>query len=254
MKSPSLSGRRIEILNGVGRRRRWAAETKIAIVAEALEAGVVLTDVAHWHVWNPSQLALRSERAPPDLAPCLTPVPDSPALVIAPERAPASREPAVIEISVGPATIRICGAVDGKSLATVHREPGPAAEARRQELALRRQRCRRRPRGAVLFADRHRRAERPRSRGLARRRHRQDRPASGQLARRAAAAAGVECRFQPGTSTASSYRLAADTSPGGHPGAPLASPPTERRPCPSVQRLSSSGAGTARARSERPLC
>src|SRR5690606_42144387 len=48
--------RRVEVLNGVERRRKWPDETKFAIVAEALEPGVVISDVARRHDINPSQL------------------------------------------------------------------------------------------------------------------------------------------------------------------------------------------------------
>ena len=122
--------RRIEVLNGVERRRKWANETKIGIVAEALEAGVVISDVARRHDVNPSQLfgwvrqfraealALRSEQAPAD-APAFVPaiLDVAPVASTAP-RAPC-RETATIEISIGPATVRVRGIVDGKSLATV---------------------------------------------------------------------------------------------------------------------------------------
>jgi len=37
--------RRFEVLDGSDRRRKWADETKIAIIAEALEPGVVISDV-----------------------------------------------------------------------------------------------------------------------------------------------------------------------------------------------------------------
>jgi hypothetical protein len=43
--------RRIEILTGRGRRRRWSAEEKARIVAETLEAGARVADVARrWQV------------------------------------------------------------------------------------------------------------------------------------------------------------------------------------------------------------
>jgi transposase len=54
--SKPVRPRRVEVLTGVERRRKWADETKIAIVAEALEAGVVISDVARRHDVNPSQL------------------------------------------------------------------------------------------------------------------------------------------------------------------------------------------------------
>lgn len=130
--SKPVRPRRIEVLNGVERRRKWADETKIAIVAEALEAGVVISDVARRHDVNPSQLfgwvrkfrdeawALRSEKAPPEPPTFVPAVLDAaPGRVIAPAPMPACLEAPVIEISIGPATVRVRGLVDGKSLATV---------------------------------------------------------------------------------------------------------------------------------------
>lgn len=130
--SKPVQPRRIEVINGVERRRKWADERKIAIVAEALEAGVVISDVARRHDVNPSQLfgwmkqfrdeamALRSERAAAEPPPFVPAVLDAaPTPVIAPERAPVLRELAAIEISIGLATVRIQGVVDAKALAVV---------------------------------------------------------------------------------------------------------------------------------------
>jgi transposase len=130
--SKPVQPRRIEVINGVERRRKWADERKIAIVAEALEAGVVISDVARRHDVNPSQLfgwmkqfrdeamALRSERAAAEPPPFVPAVLDAaPTPVVAPERAPPLRELAAIEISIGLATVRIQGVVDAKALAVV---------------------------------------------------------------------------------------------------------------------------------------
>jgi len=128
--SKPVRPRRIEVINGVERRRKWADETKIAIVAEALEAGVVISDVARRHDVNPSQLfgwvrqfraealALRSEKAPAD-GPAFVPAMLDVAPV-APTAPPAPhREMPTIEITIGPATVRVRGIVDCRSLATV---------------------------------------------------------------------------------------------------------------------------------------
>lgn len=48
--------RRVEFLTGPERRRRWSDETKIAIVAEALADGVVVSEVARRYDVRPSQL------------------------------------------------------------------------------------------------------------------------------------------------------------------------------------------------------
>jgi|HigsolmetaAR202D_1030399.scaffolds.fasta_scaffold36551_1 transposase len=122
--------RRVEVLNGVERRRKWPDETKFAIVAEALEPGVVISDVARRHDINPSQLfgwvrqfrgeVLAASRQPHAPRPPLfvpTVLDPAPAPVTKPARAPC--EAAAIEISIGPATVRVRGPVDGKALAIV---------------------------------------------------------------------------------------------------------------------------------------
>ena len=48
--------RRIEVINGVERRRKWTDETKIGLVIEALASGAVVTVVARRNDINPSQL------------------------------------------------------------------------------------------------------------------------------------------------------------------------------------------------------
>ena len=119
--------RRLEVLTGPERRRKWSDETKIAIVAEALADGVVVSDVARRHDILPSQLfgwmrqfrdaALATIASPPSsmFTPAVVDVP-----VAMPSPAPLSAEPpAEIEISVGVATVRIRGAVDAKTLAAV---------------------------------------------------------------------------------------------------------------------------------------
>jgi len=119
--------RRVEVLTGPERRRKWPDEVKIAIVAEALAKGVVVSEVARRHDIAPSQLFGWMRRFRPeaeavsasvepltfapvalDVAPVVPPIPTLP-----PER------PVAIEISVGIATVRIRGAVDTRSLAAV---------------------------------------------------------------------------------------------------------------------------------------
>ena len=119
--------RRVEVLTGRERRRRWPDETKIAIVAEALSDGVVVSDVARRHDVTPSQLfgwmrqfrdaalATIAVSEPPMFAPAVV---DIAPMMAAPPPTPAE-PPAEIEISVGSATVRIRGAVDGRTLASV---------------------------------------------------------------------------------------------------------------------------------------
>jgi transposase len=124
--------RRVEVLSGPERRRKWPDERKIAIVAETLEPGIIVSDVARRHDLSPSQLfgwlkqfrneaqALLDARCPPERPVFAPAVVDT--TPVAPHALPAllpSVEPAVIEVSVGKATVRIRGAVDARTLAAV---------------------------------------------------------------------------------------------------------------------------------------
>jgi transposase len=119
--------RRLEVLTGPERRRKWSDEVKIAIVAEALVDGVMVSDVARRHDVTPSQLfgwirqfrdAALASIAPPQPPMFAPAVVDAAPVMTAPPPAPAE-SPAEIEISVGGATVRIWGAVDAKTLAAV---------------------------------------------------------------------------------------------------------------------------------------
>ncbi|WP_050751093.1 transposase [Acidiphilium cryptum] len=48
--------RRIEVLAGQGRRRRWSDEEKTRIVAETLRAGAAVTEVARRWAHCPQQI------------------------------------------------------------------------------------------------------------------------------------------------------------------------------------------------------
>jgi transposase len=121
-----VRSRRVEVLTGPERRRKWSDETKIAIVAEALADGVVISNVARRHDITPSQLFgwIRQFRdaALAKIAPPPSPM-FAPAVIDASAAMPSPplpvEPPAEIEISVGVATVRIRGAVDAKTLAAV---------------------------------------------------------------------------------------------------------------------------------------
>ena len=114
---------------GPERRRKWPDDVKVAIVAEALEPGIVVSDVARRHDVTPSQLfgwmrRFRDEavarRAPPDATSFAPAVADGAPVVTPPASSSVPAEPVgEIEISVGGATVRIRGAVDAKTLAAV---------------------------------------------------------------------------------------------------------------------------------------
>jgi transposase len=48
--------RRVEVITGVERRRRWSAREKLAIVAESMTDGAVVSEVARRHGISPQQL------------------------------------------------------------------------------------------------------------------------------------------------------------------------------------------------------
>ncbi len=48
--------RRVEVITGVERRRRWTTEEKLAIVAESMAEGAVISEVARQHGISPQQL------------------------------------------------------------------------------------------------------------------------------------------------------------------------------------------------------
>jgi transposase len=122
--------RRIEVISGVGGRRRWPAEVKARIVMESLEEGVVITDVARRHGLRPQQLfdwrrKYRKSLHAPEPFTFAPVVLDKPEQRVLPSPAPPSTAPAAavpdFEIVTGPFAIRLRGAIDGKALAVVLR-------------------------------------------------------------------------------------------------------------------------------------
>lgn len=112
---------RVEVITGVGRRRRWPSAVKARIVMESLEKGARVSEVARRHGLRPQQLFgwRKQARNVPvaNFAPVVvdTTVPTSPFGVAA---CAASSE---IEIIVGSALIRVRGVVDVKTLTIVLR-------------------------------------------------------------------------------------------------------------------------------------
>src|SRR6266545_1635421 len=50
------SVRRIELITGTGRRRRWSGDDKVRIVVESFEGGTTVSEVARRHGLSPQQL------------------------------------------------------------------------------------------------------------------------------------------------------------------------------------------------------
>ena len=110
------SFRRIEVITGVGRRRRWTDEEKAWIVAESLDPASTVSAVARRYGLHPSQLFVwRQQLAAPAVrqAPGFVPV-----VVAEDEPAPAGAA-GRIEIALGPAVVRVGADVDAAALRRV---------------------------------------------------------------------------------------------------------------------------------------
>jgi transposase len=122
---------RVEVITGVERRRDWATEKKLEIVAESLVDGVVVSDVARRHGISPQQLfgwraklrsAISASAPTPAAVPTFAPVlvDESSARRIPALEAPRQPDASpTIEITLGSAIVRVRGAVDARTLAAV---------------------------------------------------------------------------------------------------------------------------------------
>jgi len=126
--------RRIEVITGAERRRKWSAEEKAEIVAESLAEGAVVSDVARRHGLSPQQLfgwrarlrnGVRGSAPSSDATPAFVPAivesePPCPAAPALPAAAVAmgtgDSDPASIEIAFGGAIVRVRGEADPRAL------------------------------------------------------------------------------------------------------------------------------------------
>jgi transposase len=129
--------RRIEMITGAERRRKWSAEEKAEIVAESLTEGAVVSDVARRHGLSPQQLfgwrarlrdAVRDPAPSSEATPAFVPAivenePPSPAAPVLPAAlmamGAAGVAPASIEIALGGVIVRVRGEADPRALTAV---------------------------------------------------------------------------------------------------------------------------------------
>ena len=110
--------RRFEVLTGPWRRRRWSDEEKARVVAETLQVGAVVAEVARrWQVCPQQVFTWRREMrsgafGSPDFVPIITGPP-----VAVPEQ-PA---PAPVEVHLTGAVVRVSCGTDTELLTTVLR-------------------------------------------------------------------------------------------------------------------------------------
>jgi transposase len=108
--------RRIEVITGVGRRRRWTDEEKAWIVAESLDPASTVSAVARRYGLHPSQLfTWRQQLAAPAACegPAFVPV------VVAEDATTLAAMAGRMEITLGPVVVRVGADVDGPALRRV---------------------------------------------------------------------------------------------------------------------------------------
>ncbi|MBV1795915.1 IS66-like element accessory protein TnpA [Siccirubricoccus sp. G192] len=114
--------RRVEVLTGPGRRRKWSEDDKARIVAETLRPGTVVADVARrWQVSSQQVFTWRREMrraavAPLSFVPVVAETP-----VRAPEAALPLPAPPSIEVGVAGAVLRVTPGTDVDLLTAVLR-------------------------------------------------------------------------------------------------------------------------------------
>ena len=109
--------RRVEVLTGPGRRRKWSDDDKARIVAETLEPGAVVAEVARqWQICPQQVFTWRREMRAGAVARLgfVPIVAEQPAAVPEPEVP-------VIEVKLADALLRVAPGTDGELLTTVLR-------------------------------------------------------------------------------------------------------------------------------------
>ena len=119
---------RLDVITGVGRRRRWPQDFKAAVVAESFEVGAIASDVARRHGLRPQQLfAWRNQMRVPNVGVSDGGSAEFVAVVVAPPMPSLAEPPKVraapdlIEIAINGVVIRIRAAADAKTLTAVLR-------------------------------------------------------------------------------------------------------------------------------------
>jgi transposase len=135
LEPPAAGIRRLEVITGTGRRRRFSEDDKVAIIEETLVPGAVISQVARRHGLTPQLLFTwrRQARRHPlvanhDTAPAFVP-----AIVDAsvPEQADGRRKrgrrrrpghvSGTIEVEIDGVTVRVARGADAKTVAMVIR-------------------------------------------------------------------------------------------------------------------------------------
>jgi len=113
---------RIEVISGVGRRRDWSAEFKARLVAESLEDGVMISDVARRHGVSPQRLYAWRNQMRAQSGQAEPPSTEFASVAVAAVTPPALQASAdLIEIVIGTTVIRVRAAISESLLMAVAR-------------------------------------------------------------------------------------------------------------------------------------
>ena len=114
------SFRRVEVITGVGRRRRWSDEDKARIVAESLDPATTSSAVARRYGLHASQLFVWRQQLQRSAAATAVLGEQEFVPVLLAEDGPAPAEPAGrMEIALGPVVVRVGADVDAAALRRV---------------------------------------------------------------------------------------------------------------------------------------
>ena len=108
--------RRIEVITGVGRRRRWTDEEKAWIVAESLDPATTVSAVARRYGLHASQLFVWRQRL---AGPAARDVPEFLPVVVAENATTPAETMGRMEIALGPVVVRVGADVDAAALRRV---------------------------------------------------------------------------------------------------------------------------------------
>ncbi|HEX6013555.1 MAG TPA: transposase [Geminicoccaceae bacterium] len=108
--------RRLEVITGVGRRRRWSDADKARIVAESLDPATTSSAVARRYGLHASQLFVWRQQL---AAPAAHEAPEFVPVVVEEGTATPAEMTGRMEIALGPAVVRVGADVDAAALRRV---------------------------------------------------------------------------------------------------------------------------------------
>ena len=134
LKPEATTVRRLEVITGVGRRRRFSKDDKVRIIEETLVAGAVVSEIARRHGLTPQQLFTwrRQARHPleaaaeteaPAFVPAVIEVPSSERPVRRQEKRTrqVARTSGIIEVEIDGVTVRVGRGAEARTVAAVIR-------------------------------------------------------------------------------------------------------------------------------------